>query len=99
MPNQPCVLSMQILIEPTFRRDYARWKKAGWNMRLLATFISDASSGWPLPSKYEAHPLKGRLQGLWDAHIRQNWVVFFRVEKDCIKLLRMGTHAYLGIGS
>lgn len=90
---------MRILIEPTFHRDYARWKKAGWNMRQLDAFLNDATAHWPLSPKYKAHQLKGHLQGVWDVHIRQNWVVFFRVEKEYIKLLRMGTHAYLGISS
>ena len=82
-------LSMRILIEPTFQRDYVRWKKAGWNMEPLEMFIDDATAHWPLPSKYEAHPLKGQLQGMWDAHIRQNWVVFFRVEKKAEWFLRL----------
>ncbi len=88
---------MKILFDQRFHRDFARWKKAGWDMRLLDQFIADAESSWPLPAKYEVHPLKGVLKGMWDAHIRENWVVLFAKDKDTIVLLQTGTHGYLGL--
>ena len=88
---------MQILFDKAFHRDYARWKKAGWDMDALDAFIQEAEAAWPLPDKYGVHPLKGALRGVWDAHIRENWVVFFAKNKTTITLLRTGTHAYLGI--
>ena len=66
-------------------------------METLEQFITDAETFWPLPEKYEMRPLKGALKGIWDAHIRENWVVLFSKDKDTIILLRTGTHAYLGL--
>lgn len=66
-------------------------------MEPLEQFICDAAHSWPLPNKYESHPLKGPLRGAWDAHIRENWVILFAKDKDTLILLRTGTHAYLGL--
>jgi addiction module RelE/StbE family toxin len=53
---------------------------------------------WPLPRHYRAHLLQGNLKGVWDVHLRHNWVIFFQKKETVITLLRTGTHAYLGIG-
>ncbi len=65
-------------------------------MEPFAVFLRDCQH-WPLPVKYEAHMLIGDQQGIWDIHIRQNWIVLLKKEKDTITLLRTGTHAMLGI--
>jgi len=88
---------MNIHFHKRFEHDWMKLKQSGWNIKLLERFVSTCTA-WPLPKAYEAHQLAGDLTGLWDAHIRQNWVVLFRKEKNDIFLLRTGTHAMLGIG-
>lgn len=71
--------------------------ESGWDRQLLDAFILSCEH-WPLSGAYEVHRMKGEMAGVWDAHIRQNWVVLFRKNGDCIYFLRTGTHAMLGIG-
>jgi addiction module RelE/StbE family toxin len=60
-------------------------------------FIEELQSHWPLPAKYETHPMLGDQNGVWDIHIRQHWIVLLKKEGNAITLLRTGTHAMLGI--
>ncbi|MDD5056144.1 MAG: type II toxin-antitoxin system YafQ family toxin [Candidatus Peribacteraceae bacterium] len=80
-----------------FRHDVKKLQKSGMNMDPLRDFIS-ACERWPLLSSYQTHQLSGDKVGMWDAHIRHNWVVLFEKHPDHILLLRTGTHAALGIG-
>lgn len=90
---------MQIEFHKEFHRDIRKWRKAGWDMAPFEQFIDALlNDEWPLPKRYQAHPLHGDMEGTWDVHLRQNWLVFLRKEKNQILLLRTGTHAYLGIG-
>jgi mRNA interferase YafQ len=89
---------MKIDYHRTFRKDLRRLRKSGWDMHLFDTFVEDLRILWPLPAKYEVHPLHGVHSGIWDIHIRQNWLVLLKKEGDAITLLRTGTHAMLGIG-
>lgn len=81
-----------------FKKDLLRLKKAGWKMSTFDEFADVLRNQWPLPSRYEAHQLVGDKEGIWDIHIRQNWVLFLKKEGSVITLLRTGTHADLGIG-
>ena len=81
-----------------FLRDIKRLKEAGWPMQALTEFLDCLRRGHPFPEKYQVHELHGELEGVWDGHVRQNWVVLFRYrKKGIIELSRTGTHASLGI--
>ena len=88
---------MQTKFSKGFRKTVKRWKKAGKDMEPLDMFIDAVRTTWPPPPKYEAHMLGGPLEGVWDIHIRQNWVVLLRLENQTVHFLRMGTHADLGL--
>lgn len=78
-----------------FLRDVSRLKKSGWPMKPLTDLLNHLRVGPPFPPKYQIHELQGELAGVWDAHIRQNWVVLFRYRGKSIELSRTGTHASL----
>ena len=52
---------------------------------------------WPPAVQYEAHLLSGDLEGVWDIHLRQNWIVLVKFHEGTVWALRMGTHAELGL--
>ncbi len=60
-------------------------------------FVATAASTWPPPAKFEAHLLIGPFEGVWDVHLRQNWVLLLRFHVGTVTFLRMGTHAELGL--
>ena|SRR3989338_4257128 len=80
-----------------FWKDVQRWERSGKGIDPLHEFLRMAQDEWPLPAKYEAHLLAGPMEGIWDIHIRQNWIVLMEYHAGTITLLRMGTHAELGL--
>ena len=81
-----------------FLKDLKKWKRSGKNLEPLEDLLRSIEGGmWPPLAKYEAHLLTGYLDGIWDIHIRQNWVVLAKFDKETVYLLRMGTHADLGL--
>ncbi len=87
----------QLEFSKQFLRDVKKWRKSGNNMALFEEFLTVATHTWPPPAKFEAHLLIGPFDGIWDIHLRQNWVLLLRFRTGTVTFLRMGTHAELGL--
>ena len=66
-------------------------------MQPFETFVGIVRHTWPPPATYEPHLLSGTLEGSWDIHLRQNWVILLCFHAGTVYFLRMGTHAELGL--
>lgn len=97
----PTLLSLlcmpQLEFSRSFLKDIKKWKKSGQNMEKFDAFVRIVSQTWPPPSQYDPHLLQGPFAGVWDIHLRQNWVVLLRYQQGAVRFLRMGTHAELGL--
>jgi mRNA interferase YafQ len=51
----------------------------------------------PLPQKYKDHALKGRFASYRECHIRPDWLLIYRIDKQVLALVltRTGTHSDL----
>ncbi|MDR0206759.1 MAG: type II toxin-antitoxin system YafQ family toxin [Bacteroidales bacterium] len=51
----------------------------------------------PLPEKYKDHQLKGRFAEFRECHVRPNWLLVYKKNKEelILALIRTGTHAEL----
>jgi mRNA interferase YafQ len=60
-------------------------------VRLLAT------DDTPLPEQYRDHPLKGKYAGFRECHIRPDWLLVYKKEKNelVLMLVRTGSHSYI----
>ena len=47
-----------------------------------------------LPPEYKAHKLSGNMNGIWECHIRPNWLLVWEQNDDelIMLMLRTGTH-------
>jgi mRNA interferase YafQ len=90
-------LYTQINFPRKFLKDVRKWRKSGQNMALFDEFIILVTHTWPPPAHYEPHFLQGPFKGVWDVHLRQNWVPLLRFEAGTVRFLEMGTHADLGL--
>jgi len=61
-------------------------------LRELLTLLLDEKR---LPARYKDHPLRGAWIGYRDAHIEPDWLLIYRVLRDELQLIRVGTHADL----
>ena len=78
-----------------FRKDYKSLEKSGYDMTLLDDVIIRLAEGETLPTKYCDHPLHGTYKGYRDCHIRGDWVLIYKIDKDTLILLltETGTHS------
>jgi mRNA interferase YafQ len=51
----------------------------------------------PLPPKYKDHPLKGNFVGYRECHIRPDWLLMYKIDKQVLTLvlIRTGSHSDL----
>ncbi len=80
-----------------FKKDYKLCKKRGYDIALLEEVISLLAKNGKLPSKYKPHILKGNYDGLWECHLKPDWLLIWLQDDNELTLLltNTGTHSDL----
>lgn len=81
----------------SFEKDLKRCKKRGYNLQLLQEAIDILQEKGELPAQYRPHKLNGKLAGLWECHIKGDWLLIWQ-QNDTELILIMtdtGTHSDL----
>lgn len=81
----------------SFKRDLKRCAKRGYHVDDLFDAIVLLQQTGTLPPQYRPHKLTGNYAGLWEAHIKPDWLLI-RAQNDEVLTLIMtntGTHADL----
>ena len=88
---------LTIKYETTFKKDFKRIVKRGYDIRLMETVIGILASGQTLPEKYRDHPLSGNYSDCRECHITPDWLLVYRIndEELILYLTRTGTHSDL----
>lgn len=88
---------LKIRYETTFKKDYKRIVKRGYDTRLMEAVISLLAEQKELPKKYKDHILSGNYQGCRECHITPDWLLIYRVSEEELVLIltRTGTHSDL----
>lgn len=88
---------LTIKYQASFKRDYKRIKKRGYDMKLLERTIVLLAEGGSLPVEYRDHSLSGDYAGCRECHISPDWLLVYEIsEKELILyLIRTGTHSDL----
>ena len=86
------LLSIEAL--PSFERDLKRLEKKKIDKSKLLKVIDDLANNKILAPKYKDHQLKGRLKGLRECHIEDDWLLMYKKDRDklILVLVRTGTH-------
>ena len=87
----------QITYEKSFRKQYKLLEKRRYNITLLDDVILKLANEETLPSKYDDHPLRGDQRGYRDCHIKDDWVLIYKIDKGILTLIlsETGTHSDL----
>lgn len=83
----------KIQTHKNFDKYVKKLSKAGHDLKPLKDLILILEQGDKLPAKYKPHELKGNFKGIWDCHIKNNWVLLYIPDEFTVVLLRTGTHA------
>ena len=88
---------LTIKYQTTFKRDYKRIVKRGYDVRLLEKVISLLAEQKPLPEKYRDHNLSGNYTGCRECHITPDWLLIYEIKEDelLLYLTRTGSHSDL----
>lgn len=81
----------------TFEKDLKRCQKRGLPMDEIRRVISILSIDGTLPAQYYPHKLSGNLSGIWECHIKPNWLMTWQQfdQEFRLLMLRTGTHSVL----
>ncbi len=88
---------LTIRYEATFKKDYKRVVKRGYDPSLLMKVIEMLSSRTDLPAKYRDHSLSGDYAGYRECHVSADWLLIYQILEDelVLVLTRTGTHSDL----
>ena len=88
---------LTIKYQATFKKDYKRVKKRGYDIRLLEKTIALLAEGKALPAEYRDHALVGDYSGCRECHIAPDWLLVYEIVEDelLLYLTRTGTHSDL----
>lgn len=88
---------LTIKYQLSFKKDYKRIKKRGYDTRLLERTIELLAKGNGLPAEYRDHALSGDYTGCRECHIAPDWLLVYEIaERELILyLIRTGTHSDL----
>ena len=80
-----------------FKRARKLLKKRGFDLSLLYEPITLLAKGEPLPAKYRDHHLQGRLSAFRECHIKDDWLLIYRIidDKLILSLHSTGIHSDL----
>ena len=87
----------QLVFTNKFNKDVKLLQKRGYNMELVKIAILLLESTGNLPSEYNSHKLAGKYTDYWEAHLKPDWLIIWKlvVKENAIWLTRTGTHSDL----
>ena len=90
-------MTYKIHAEKSYRKQYKLLEKRGYNMELLDEVVFKLANGETLPPRYRDHPLRGDLRGYRDCHIKDDWVLIYKIDQGILTLIlsETGTHSDL----
>jgi mRNA interferase YafQ len=87
--NQNIVFELQITNQ--FKKNIALSHSRNFNLNLLLEVITLLVEDKPLPKKNHAHQLKGQYVGVWECHIKPDWLLLWKEDSEKLILLLLNT--------
>lgn len=88
---------LTIKYHSSFKKDYKRVVKRGYNIKLLEDIIKKLANGEILPEKNKDHALSGDYIGCRECHITPDWLLIYEIDNGelILYLTRTGSHSDL----
>lgn len=88
---------LTIKFHSSFKKDYKRVIKRGYNVKLMEDVINKLAKQEQLPEKNRDHALSGDYIGLRECHITPDWLLIYGINNEelILFLTRTGTHSDL----
>lgn len=88
---------LTIKYQTSFKKDFKRIKKRGYDVRKLERVIELLAADQELPAEYKDHVLAGDYAGCHECHITPDWLLVYEIKETelLLYLMRTGTHSDL----
>ena len=87
----------EIRIEKTFKKDIQRDKKigkySGNDFELLKSIITSLQNQEKIEPQHKRHQLKGSLKSFESIHVRNDWLLVFKIDEKYLNLVMLGKHS------
>ena len=87
---------LEIKIEKSFKKDIDRDRKSGQysdkDFKILKNIITSLQNLENIESQYKRHPLKGEIREFESIHVKNDWLLIFKVNSDYLYLVMLGKH-------
>jgi len=88
---------LEIKIENSFKKDITRDQKCGKysknDFEILKIIINKLQNNEKIDTIYKRHYLKGELKGFESLHLKNDWLLIFKVDEKYLYLIMLGTHS------
>jgi mRNA interferase YafQ len=69
-----------LVVTTSFKKDVKRLQKRKIELDLLKQAIRTLESEGQLPSNYKPHKLLGNYSGYWEAHLKSDWLIIWKIK-------------------
>lgn len=85
----------KLYLTNSFKRDYKKIVKRGYDIKLMETVVDILLTGEALPEKNKDHALSGNWKGYRECHILPDWLLVYEVIEDrlILSLTATGSHS------
>jgi mRNA interferase YafQ len=88
---------LEIRIEKSFKKDIQRDKKSGKysekDFEILKSIITSLQNQKKIQPQYKRHPLKGDMKNFESIHIKNDWLLIFKIDEKYLNLVMLGKHS------
>ena len=88
---------LEIRIEKSFKKDIQRDQKCGKytknDFEILKIIINQLQNQEAIDTIYKRHFLKGDLLGFESIHIKNDWLLIFRIDENYLTFVMLGSHS------
>lgn len=89
-------MRLKLKVENSFKNDIKKVYKQGILTQDEIEFvIAKLLNQIPLEAKYKDHALKGDLKAYRECHIKPNLLLMYKIAKENLHLVRLGSHSEL----
>lgn len=77
-----------------FGKDVKRCIKRGLDITILEKAVNILADNGKLPQNYKPHQLKGKYNGLWECHLKPDWLLVWKQTDSEMILLFAATGSH-----
>jgi mRNA interferase YafQ len=81
----------EVIFTNQFKRDYKLCIKRNFDINLLDNLLISLAENGTVPSYCKPHILSGKLQNLWECHIKADWLLIWKKDEVTKKIALVGT--------